>query len=117
MKLLTGDIGGTNTRLAVYDLAKGRFVDGAARVYPSPGHASLAAILEQFRGEYGAAIEAGCFAVAGSGMAAARSPICHGLSMPPTSARHSAGGTSRCSTIWRPLPGASMRWMTVIGTV
>jgi glucokinase len=65
MKLLTGDIGGTNTRLAVYDLAKGRFVDGAARVYPSPGHASLAAILEQFRGEYGAAIEAGCFAVAG----------------------------------------------------
>jgi glucokinase len=65
MKLLTGDIGGTNTRLAVYDLAEDRFVDSAARVYASPDYASLAAILEQFCGQSGVVIEAGCFAVAG----------------------------------------------------
>ena len=64
MKLLTGDIGGTNTRLAVYDLATDGFVDGASQTYPSADFPSLEAILERFRKQYGDA-EAGCFAVAG----------------------------------------------------
>lgn len=65
MKLLTGDIGGTNTRLAVYDLAEGRLVDGAAEVYPSGDYPSLPAILAAFCGQCGSVIDAGCFAVAG----------------------------------------------------
>jgi glucokinase len=65
MKLLTGDIGGTNTRLAVYDLAEGRLVDGAAGVYPSGDYPSLPAILAAFCGQCGSVIDAGCFAVAG----------------------------------------------------
>ena len=64
MKLITGDIGGTNTRLAVYDLAVDCFVDGATQVYPSPDYASLTGILRQFCGQF-ADIGCGCFAVAG----------------------------------------------------
>ena len=64
MKLITGDIGGTNTRLAVYDLAEGSFIDGAIQIYPSTDHASLGEILKQFCGQYDG-IGAACFAVAG----------------------------------------------------
>ena len=64
MKLITGDIGGTNTRLAVYDLAAGCFIDGSTQVYPSPEYASLSNILEQYCGQF-ADIGGGCFAVAG----------------------------------------------------
>ena len=64
MKILCGDIGGTGTRLAVYDLAGRQFVDGAAQVYASADYASLEAIVARFRERF-AGIEAACFAVAG----------------------------------------------------
>ena len=71
MKLITGDIGGTNTRLAIYDLANGRFVDGAMQVYPSSDFPSLTAMLALFCRQFPGA-GAGCFAVAG--------PVRHGRS-------------------------------------
>jgi glucokinase len=65
VRVLAGDIGGTNARLALVD------VDGArARVeqqqrFASQDFPSLAPILQQFRAETGVTLERACFGVAG----------------------------------------------------
>jgi len=74
MRVLAGDIGGTNTRLAIYD-APSSDVRGLKplfeKTYPSAAHAGLDAIAEQFlaeaRGQLGAstAIGAACCGIAG----------------------------------------------------
>jgi glucokinase len=73
MKVLAGDIGGTNSRLAIYDVdgpeqrpAKPEF----ERTYPSASHASLDVIAEMFLDEAasrlaGPKIASACFGIAG----------------------------------------------------
>ncbi len=63
MRVLAGDIGGTHTRLAVVDPDDHRITD--EKVYSSPEHDGLAAVVGRFVGEHGASFEAACFGVAG----------------------------------------------------
>ena len=63
--LLSGDIGGTSTRLGLFEV-----VDGKPRVvvrerYASPEHPGLDAIVRLFRQAHGQAIVGACFGVAG----------------------------------------------------
>lgn len=60
--ILSGDIGGTNTRLSLFgdDLRP-----AAEKNYPSRGHASLEEILRIFLAETGASVRAVCLGVAG----------------------------------------------------
>ncbi len=58
--ILAGDIGGTNTRLALFD--KGHMV-GEEKKFPSPKYDSLEAILQEFL--EGKKIDRACFGVAG----------------------------------------------------
>ena len=46
--ILAGDVGGTSTRLAAYELAGGRLVAAAEATYRSATHASLNEIVAQF---------------------------------------------------------------------
>jgi glucokinase len=48
MRILAGDIGGTNTRLAWFDTVTHGLQPRLERTYPSQTHASIEAILEQF---------------------------------------------------------------------
>jgi glucokinase len=61
--ILAGDIGGTNTRLALVDADPQRPV--ALKVYPSAGHASLEEIVRSFLADHPAALDAAAFAIAG----------------------------------------------------
>jgi glucokinase len=74
MKVMAGDIGGTNTRLAIYDVtASGvRGLDPLfEQTYPSPAHASLDIIADKFLAEAARAlggpssIGSACFGIAG----------------------------------------------------
>jgi glucokinase len=63
--ILGGDIGGTNTRLALFDDG-GRFpADGIERHYPSRQHAGLEVIVRTFVEETGVRPGVACFGVAG----------------------------------------------------
>jgi len=64
--ILSGDIGGTNTRLALVDKdSAGQFRLGTLRTYPSLQYKGLDEIVAQFLGEHPASIEAACFGCAG----------------------------------------------------
>ncbi|WP_242345380.1 glucokinase [Anaeromyxobacter terrae] len=63
--ILAGDIGGTNARLATFDVLGGRPALRALRIYPSDRFAGLEEILERFLREVGGAIEAAAIGVAG----------------------------------------------------
>lgn len=68
MRVLAGDIGGTNTRLILADCTDNVCIPVVERVYPSAAHADLAPIVLGFlesTGEAGSALERACFAVAG----------------------------------------------------
>ncbi len=73
MTVLAGDIGGTNTRLAIYEVVDGRpFATPIfERTYPSAAHASLDVIADGFLGEAAAQIGerarvgSACFGIAG----------------------------------------------------
>lgn len=68
MRVLAGDIGGTNTRLILADCTGNACIPVVERVYPSAAHADLAPIVLGFlesTGEAGSALERACFAVAG----------------------------------------------------
>jgi len=79
MTVLAGDIGGTNTRLAIFDVITAGAAAGDRpalmplfeRTYPSAAHAGLDAIADAFLGEAAAEIGAGakvasaCFGIAG----------------------------------------------------
>ena len=67
MRILAGDIGGTNTRLILAEAAdKGRHIL-AENIYPSAEYSGLAQVIAQFLSENNqtALIDAACFAVAG----------------------------------------------------
>lgn len=63
--ILAGDIGGTNTRLALFEEDAGRLRMTMDRVYPSHEHAGLEEIAAVFMRETGATIGKACFGVAG----------------------------------------------------
>jgi len=63
--LLAGDIGGTKTRLALFQGNDGHFECLVEREYASREHAALDDLLTDFTGHAGAAPVAACFGVAG----------------------------------------------------
>ena len=62
--ILAGDIGGTNTRLALFDGDPRE--PAALTTYPSSVHAGLEEMVEAFLAEHSAQVERACFGVAGS---------------------------------------------------
>lgn len=62
-RVLAGDIGGTNCRLALVDAEELRIVD--EEVYPSRENEGLGKLVERFAEEIGDRFEAACFGVAG----------------------------------------------------
>jgi glucokinase len=63
--ILAGDVGGTNTRLAWFDVAGGALVPGESRTYPSQRHTSLDSIVTAFLREAPGKPEHVCVGVAG----------------------------------------------------
>lgn len=63
--MLAGDIGGTKTRLAVFDVAGTRLETVAEQTFHSRGHASLEDIIGQFLARHSLAVEAAAFGIAG----------------------------------------------------
>ena len=65
MKILAGDIGGTNTRLALFEIESGQLQPLCEAVYPSAEFATLDVIVERFLESAGMACEQACFGLAG----------------------------------------------------
>jgi glucokinase len=69
MQILAGDIGGTNTRLALYESGSGpesSLNPVLQKTYLSQAHESIEAVLQLFTGEHGVSeIEVACFGIAG----------------------------------------------------
>jgi glucokinase len=67
MQVLTGDIGGTNTRLAIFQTGAGGSFDLLLeKTYPSQSHDSIEDVLQRFLTDTGASgIERACFGIAG----------------------------------------------------
>lgn len=63
--ILAGDIGGTHTRLAIFDYRNSRTKPVSMRIYPSRDYESLDAIVRVFVGEQKISVNAACFGVAG----------------------------------------------------
>ena len=63
--ILAGDIGGTSTRLALFEVEQGRPVPTTQATYASPEYPGLEAILSEFLAAGHAPIEAACFGIAG----------------------------------------------------
>jgi glucokinase len=64
MNVLAGDIGGTNARLALVDMANGRATIRAQRTYPSKDFPGLAPVVRTFCEEIGTRPSRACFGVA-----------------------------------------------------
>jgi glucokinase len=65
VRVLAGDIGGTNTRLAVYDVEGDTLEALAQRIYPSRGYSGLEHVVAEFLRTTGFACERAAFGVAG----------------------------------------------------
>jgi glucokinase len=65
LRVLSGDIGGTKTRLAVFDVAGTHLDSVVERSYPSRNYASLNDIIEDFLGAGDTLPAAACFGIAG----------------------------------------------------
>jgi glucokinase len=63
--ILAGDIGGTNARLAYFDLVKGKFSLVSVTIFPSRDFSSLDEIAGKFVDTMGVAPEVACFGIAG----------------------------------------------------
>ena len=63
--ILAGDVGGTNTRLAWFEVSGGRLVPGVTRTYPSQRHTSLEEIVATFLREAPGRLGHACLGVAG----------------------------------------------------
>jgi glucokinase len=63
--ILAGDIGGTNTRLAWFDVVRGALVPGESRTYPSQQHPSLDSVVTAFLRDAPGKPEHVCVGVAG----------------------------------------------------
>ncbi len=74
LKILSGDIGGTTTRLALFDMAVGRGAVLERRAYTSADYASFTEILTDFSMHTDTTCAAACFGVAGP-VSAGRSRI------------------------------------------
>ncbi len=68
--ILAGDIGGTNSRIALFRQEAGRLRQELEKIYPSREHKGLDEILRIFLRDTGAKVEAACFGIAG--------PVLHG---------------------------------------
>jgi fructose-1,6-bisphosphatase I len=64
-EVLAGDIGGTKTRLARFEVASGAAVEASVRDFPSREHGSLEEIVSRYMDEGGAAVAAAAFGIAG----------------------------------------------------
>lgn len=64
-KILAGDIGGTNTRLGIFEWEGNRVKPVVIQTYPSKEHDSLHEIVDKFTGEHSVPIQTACFAIAG----------------------------------------------------
>lgn len=65
MKILVGDIGGTKTRLAVYEVGEGTYHRRAEEVYASAAHRCLEEIAQAFLAGIGTTCQRACFGIAG----------------------------------------------------
>ena len=63
--LLAGDIGGTSTRIGLFDVVERRIAPVTVEKYVSHEHTGLDAIVQMFRRQHGQAIQGACFGVAG----------------------------------------------------
>lgn len=63
--ILAGDVGGTNTRLALFEPVKGRLAASALEIFPSRAHAGLGEIIAAFLHSHRARVASACFGVAG----------------------------------------------------
>jgi glucokinase len=63
--ILAGDIGGTNSRLALFDARSATLTPVVIEVFPSRDHSGLEEILRTFRAQHGQAVEAASFGIAG----------------------------------------------------
>ena len=63
--ILAGDIGGTNARLALFDVKNGKFNLVSSTVFPSRHYAGLDQIVKEFVRDSGARPEQACFGIAG----------------------------------------------------
>jgi glucokinase len=63
--ILAGDIGGTNTRLALFDGTADRLTSVAMEVYPSQSHRGLEEIAVKFRTQHNQPVAAAAFGIAG----------------------------------------------------
>ncbi len=65
MKILTGDIGGTHTRLAVFDTETGQLQSSSLTVYGSNNCSSLDEVVAHYISRLGGSCQYACFGVAG----------------------------------------------------
>jgi len=65
MIILSGDIGGTHSRIAYYDVNEGRFDPVVEQVYPSIEYTGLEEIIRKFVDSHGQKCMQACFGVAG----------------------------------------------------
>ena len=65
VRVLAGDIGGTKTRLAVFDVTGTRLQTVAEETYPSRDYRSFAEIVQLFLDSHRCGCESACFGVAG----------------------------------------------------
>ncbi len=70
MRILAGDIGGTSTRLAIFDHAGKSFNPAAEQSYPSREHSDLKEIVNKFFTAHSRPVDCACFGIAG--------PVKHG---------------------------------------
>jgi glucokinase len=63
--ILSGDVGGTSTRVAFFEREGGRLRDVARETYPSRGYPGLERILEEFLARHPGKPEGACFGIAG----------------------------------------------------
>lgn len=63
--ILAGDIGGTNTRLALFEMQGNKLVMGPHQDFRSRDYRTLEDVLQAFLGASGGPIDAACFGIAG----------------------------------------------------
>lgn len=64
MRVLAGDVGGTNARLAIVDIGRGGIRVDDARNYSSRAYPGLAPIVREFLAAVGTSVDRACFGVA-----------------------------------------------------
>ncbi len=65
MRVLAGDIGGTNARLRIYNVEADHYEIESGTVYASREHDSLAEIVDSFMASHGLRVHTACFGVPG----------------------------------------------------